>query len=124
MRGAASNTSDDIAPEATHWRLALVLGVATGTGAMLVIPYALASTGAPRHPRRLPLGVVVVLSGTQSTVLATSSRGSGYTSERPLASMRRSCEHGLRGEGLWQRATGQWRRPSASWHRSRSSSWI
>jgi hypothetical protein len=66
-----SNTSDGAAPKVTHWRLALVLGVATGIGAMLVIPYAVASTGAPLHTRGLPLGVVVMLSGMQSAVLAT-----------------------------------------------------
>jgi hypothetical protein len=70
MTSTPFTTSDGV-PRVTHWRLALLLGVATGIGAMLVIPYAVASTGAPLHPRRLPLGVVVVLSGLQSTVLGT-----------------------------------------------------
>jgi Type II CAAX prenyl endopeptidase Rce1-like len=58
-------------PKISHWRTALVLGIATGIGAILVIPYAVASTGVPLHKRGLPLGVVIVLSGMQSAILAS-----------------------------------------------------
>jgi len=57
-------------PLASHWRVALVLGLATGAAGVLVIPYALAMTGAKPHTMGLPIRVAYALSGLQSAVLA------------------------------------------------------
>jgi hypothetical protein len=71
-------------PKMTHWRPALVLGVAAGIAGLLVIPYALAATGAPLRTRGLPVAVVLALSGVQTTVLSSLLAWAGLRMGAPL----------------------------------------
>jgi hypothetical protein len=71
-------------PRTTHWRVALILGAATGLASLLVIPYVLAVSGAPMKTAGLPPAVAVALSGVQSAVFGFLLAWAGLRMGAPL----------------------------------------